>query len=116
MNMIFERKLPIPQEVKEQYPLSDDLAAIGGLDAIRDSGLRIGEDISIAGYDGHYLSQLMRPVLTTVKQNTAMMGQRAAEMLIRSAEEPLTAGVQNITVMGELIKGETLRQVNPNRV
>ena len=28
MNMIFERKLPIPQEVKELYPLSGDLSAI----------------------------------------------------------------------------------------
>ena len=28
MSMIFDRKLPIPQEVKEQYPLSDDLAKI----------------------------------------------------------------------------------------
>jgi len=28
MNMDFERKLPIPKEVKEQYPLSDDLKKI----------------------------------------------------------------------------------------
>ena len=28
MNMIFERKLPIPQEVKRQYPLSADLADV----------------------------------------------------------------------------------------
>lgn len=28
MNMIFERKLPIPKEIKEQYPLSDSLAKI----------------------------------------------------------------------------------------
>ncbi|MBQ8149583.1 MAG: LacI family DNA-binding transcriptional regulator [Clostridia bacterium] len=112
---VVQKLLKLPQPPTCIF-VTDDLAAIGGLDAIRDSGLRIGEDISIAGYDGHYLSQLMRPVLTTVKQNTAMMGQRAAEMLIRSAEEPLTAGVQNITVMGELIKGDTLRQVNPNRM
>ncbi|MBR2432745.1 MAG: 3-deoxy-7-phosphoheptulonate synthase, partial [Clostridia bacterium] len=26
--MIFKRKLPIPQEVKAEYPLSDELAAI----------------------------------------------------------------------------------------
>ena len=26
--MIFKRKLPIPQEVKEEFPLSDHLAAI----------------------------------------------------------------------------------------
>ena len=28
MSMIFERKLPIPQEVKQQYPLTDELAKI----------------------------------------------------------------------------------------
>lgn len=28
MNMVFERKLPIPQEVKAQYPLSADLAKV----------------------------------------------------------------------------------------
>ena len=28
MSMIFERKLPIPKEVKEQYPLSDSLAKL----------------------------------------------------------------------------------------
>ena len=28
MNMIFERKLPIPKEIKELYPLSDDLSKI----------------------------------------------------------------------------------------
>ena len=28
MNMQFLRKLPIPKEIKEQYPVSDDLAAI----------------------------------------------------------------------------------------
>lgn len=28
MNMIFERKLTIPKEIKEQYPLSDDMAKI----------------------------------------------------------------------------------------
>ena len=28
MNMVFERKLPIPQEVKEMFPLSDELRAV----------------------------------------------------------------------------------------
>ena len=28
MNMIFERKLPIPKEIKAQYPLSDDIVKI----------------------------------------------------------------------------------------
>ena len=28
MSMIFEKKLPIPKDVKEQYPLSDDLEVL----------------------------------------------------------------------------------------
>ena len=28
MNMIFKRKLPVPQEVKETYPLDEKLALI----------------------------------------------------------------------------------------
>ena len=38
------------------YP--DDTAAIGGINVIRSRGLRIPEDISIAGYDGTRVSQL----------------------------------------------------------
>lgn len=92
----------------------DDLAAVGGLDAIRDAGLRVGEDISFAGYDGHPLLQLLRPKLTTVKQDTKIIGQKAAQVLIESIEEPTTAGVQTILVPGELIPGDTMHAVSIN--
>lgn len=44
MNLVFKRKLPIPKEIKEQYPLSDELAAVK---AARDEEIRkvfTGED------------------------------------------------------------------------
>ena len=87
----------------------DDLAAFGGLDAIRDAGLRVGEDVSLAGYDGHRLMQLMRPKLTTIRQDTMAIGEKAAVALIESIEEPMTAGVQTIVVKGELLHGDTMR-------
>lgn len=90
----------------------DDQAAVGGLDAIRDAGLRVGEDISFAGYDGHQLLQLLRPKLTTIKQDTKIIGQKAAQVLIESIEEPTTAGVQTILVPGELIMGETMHRIS----
>ena len=37
MNMTFKRKLPIPMQIKEMYPLTDDLAA---LKAARDEELK----------------------------------------------------------------------------
>lgn len=89
--------------------VTDDLAAVGGLDAIRDLGLHIGEDVSLAGYDGHPLLQLLRPKLTTIRQDTQQIGAKAAEVLIESIDEPTTAGMQNIVVKGELVRGDTIR-------
>lgn len=91
--------------------VTDDFAAVGGLDAIRDAGMQAGKDVSIAGYDGHRLLQLLRPRLTTIRQDTRAIGQKAAEALIESIDEPTTAGVQTIMVRGELLKGDTLRPV-----
>jgi len=43
MNMIFERKLPIPQDVKAQYPLSDELAKIVESRAVQLKDIFTGE-------------------------------------------------------------------------
>ena len=99
-------KLPVPPTC---ILVSDDLAAVGAADAIRESGLRVGEDVSLGGYDGHQLLQLLRPKLTTIKQDTRMIGSKAAEILIESIDEPNTAGVETVVVKGELLKGETMR-------
>lgn len=88
---------------------TDDMAAVGGLDAIRDMGLKVGEDVSLAGYDGHQMLQLLRPRLTTVRQDTQLIGSKAAEALIKSIDEAGAAEVQSIIIKGELIKGDTVR-------
>ena len=46
--MIFEKKLPIPQEVKEQYPLSDDLAKVVEKNAKEIKAVFTGEDDRLA--------------------------------------------------------------------
>lgn len=48
MSMIFEKKLPIPQEVKEQYPLSDDLAKVVEKNAKEIKAVFTGEDDRLA--------------------------------------------------------------------
>lgn len=50
------------------YP--DDFSAFGGINAIRGMGLRIPEDVSIAGYDGIPLARQAEPKLTTVAETT----------------------------------------------
>ena len=72
-------------------PLQDDFSAIGGIQTIRQEGLLIPRDISVAGYDGNLISQIMSPQLTTYRQDTEALGRAAAELLIEQIESPRTA-------------------------
>jgi DNA-binding LacI/PurR family transcriptional regulator len=91
--------------------MPDDYAALGGIEAIESAGLRIPDDISVAGYDGIPLSQMLRPRLTTVRQNTERMGREAAKRLIEQIENPLTTIVENLTVAGKLLEGQSVSRI-----
>lgn len=91
------------------YP--DDTALIGGMNEIRSRNLRIPEDISIAGYDGSRMSQLLNPKLTTIRQDTAAVGMQAAKKLISSIDKPKTTLTEQIFVEGKLLKGESVGEV-----
>lgn len=85
----------------------DDFSAIGGVQTIREYGLLVPRDISIVGYDGNLLSQIMSPKLTTWRQDTDAMGRAAAEMLIEQIESPRTALPEQRLIHGSLLKGES---------
>lgn len=59
-----------------------DIIALGVLDAARDLGIRVPEDLSVVGFDDIPAARLCRPALTTVFQPTVEKGMRAAQMLI----------------------------------
>ncbi len=90
----------------------DDYAGLGGINAIREKGLRIPDDVSVAGYDGIEVMRFLTPFLTTVQQDTVRMGQLAAEHLIEEIEQPKMALRQTVTVDAYLIKGSTVADLN----
>jgi LacI family transcriptional regulator len=63
------------------FALSDTLA-YGAYLACADVGLRIPDDVSVAGFDDHPVSQLLAPALTTVSWDTARAAAAAAAMLL----------------------------------
>lgn len=93
------------------YP--DDFAAIGGINEIRERGLRIPQDISIAGYDGSIIARVLEPKLTTLCQDTAAIGRIAAEKLVELIENPKTALTDRYTVNGTLFKGASVKRMEP---
>ena len=63
-----------------------DLLAIAAMRAIRDAGLRIPEDVAVAGFDDFAFAEYVEPPLTTVAVPGYEMGKAAATMLIDQLE------------------------------
>lgn len=90
----------------------DDYAYLGGSRAISEAGLKIPDDISVAGYDGIHMAKVMNPRLTTWEQNTEDLGKLAADKLIEKIENPRTAVPEHIVVRGRLLEGETVKALS----
>ena len=63
-------------------------------------------DIAVAGYDGIALGRYTVPRLTTIRQNTTVLAERAADILLRCIEE--NAPARHETVPFELVEGERI--------
>ena len=78
---------------------------------IRNHGLTIPGDISVAGYDGQRIARVMEPRITTYQQNTEEIGKVAARKLIELIEQPDIALIERVDVRGELIQGKSVRSM-----
>ena len=87
----------------------DDFSALGGYNALTEAGLSIPEDISVMGYDGIYLSRVVKPSLVTYQQNTKSLGRLAADKLIELIEHPRVTLPEQIRVSGKLLDGGSVR-------
>ena len=61
----------------------NDLVAIGAMQALREAGLRVPEDVSLVGFDSGYECESVRPRLTSVHAPLAEIGGAAVELLLR---------------------------------
>ena len=92
---------------------ADDIAHIGGRNELRKMRLSIPEDVSVIGYDGTELSQMLSPKLTTLHQDAERMGELAAEELARAVEEGRAYVAGHLVVPGTLFPGETVKKLSP---
>lgn len=106
--MMHLMKLPVPPTC---VLMPDDQTCMGALEAAGELGLNIPDDVSIAGYDGTRLGQLLRPRLTTIRQDAKRMGMQAAQYLIDRIENPHTAISQVSAVPVQLICGNSIGPV-----
>ncbi|MCA9839426.1 MAG: diguanylate cyclase [Trueperaceae bacterium] len=66
----------------EAVVAANDLMARGIIDALRQQGIRVPQDVAVVGFDDDPSSAVIDPPLTTVKQPLAALAEAAAELLV----------------------------------
>lgn len=66
--------------------VANDLMALGALDAVRHSELKVPEDIGLVGFDGIPIIEVLQPRLTTIQQPFYEIGTLATKMLIEAID------------------------------
>jgi DNA-binding LacI/PurR family transcriptional regulator len=80
--------------------INSDLMAIVAMDAIREEGRRVPEDIAVVGYDDLSIAEHSNPPLTTIRQNIPLAGKLLAQNLIEYLQ---TGMVTNVSIPVELV-------------
>jgi LacI family repressor for deo operon, udp, cdd, tsx, nupC, and nupG len=81
------------------FAISDEMA-IGAIRAIRGAGLTPGVEVSVVGYDGHELADVLD--LTTMAQPVEVMGGEGARLLVDQLRNP-HAATRQVQFSTELI-------------
>jgi len=69
--------------------INSDVIAYGVIRGLNSVGLDVPNDISVIGYDDIEFSKFFTPALTTILQDTKLIGERAAEELLLSINQKL---------------------------
>jgi LacI family transcriptional regulator len=87
-----------------------DQIARGVLDALRDRGITVPDDVAVMGFDNwDPMVAGARPMLTSVDMNFKTIGRRAAQRLVDAIEGRSTAGVEQVECT-VVVRGSTVKE------
>jgi DNA-binding LacI/PurR family transcriptional regulator len=85
----------------------NDIAAIGAIRALKESGLKVPADVSVVGFDDILSAAYSTPSLTTVRQPLMEMGRRGAQVLLDRIANREKEFPREITMSPELVIRES---------
>lgn len=88
-----------------------DLLAVGVMQALNESGIRVPEDVSILGYDDISLAALPMLELTTIAQPKKEMGDNALRILLEQVEKQGMIPKSNYYAHPQLVVRKSCRRV-----
>jgi len=102
--------LPLPEKLPTAFLCNCDIVARVLIDALRSRGVRVPEDVSVAGYDDFNNVPGSLP-LTTFRVDTAAMCQMAVKLVEERCAGDRKAPVRTV-VGGECVYRDSVRQIN----
>lgn len=82
-----EKLLASDHDVSAIFAANDEMA-VGAVMAVAKAGLDVPGDISVAGFDGSRMADIIWPTLTTVRQPIRALSERATEILLKELRTP----------------------------
>ena len=90
------------KKMPSAFACNCDITAYTLLNALKEQGVRVPEDVSVVGFDDYILAGLAVPPLTTYAVDVDHMAKVSAQQLIRRIQKP-DADVRRIVVSGKLV-------------
>ncbi len=98
MQQLFSSSQPLPDAI---FAFNDPVA-IGAMKEIKKQGLRIPEDIALAGFSESMLALVVEPQLTSVLQPLYEMGRQSATLLLQQLQATRPVKPESIYLEAEL--------------
>ncbi|MHC1749493.1 MAG: LacI family DNA-binding transcriptional regulator [Cellulosilyticaceae bacterium] len=92
------------KDITAIFAISDAMA-VGAAKAVADTGLKIGEDISIMGFDGMDIANYYNPTITTMKQPRSEIARLSVEILLALINDNVKNSHEILEV--ELLEGNS---------
>ncbi len=93
-----------PSSIPEALVCANDQMAIGAIQALAAHALSVPEDVAVVGFDDIYPGRLLDPPLTTVRQPTRSLGERACARLLERINDQALPNVIEVLPTELLIR------------
>jgi LacI family repressor for deo operon, udp, cdd, tsx, nupC, and nupG len=109
-----EELLKVEPELRPTAAIcANDDTAIGFIKTVIDGGLSVPGDVSVLGFDGAAVAPFMRPSLSTIEQDTAELGRRAANLIVDLVMGESLTNDYRLEVPCRIVMRESVKAIQP---
>lgn len=107
--MLAAKEFLVMKEMPTAIFAISDIMAIGVIKELKNNGLRVPEDMAVAGFDNISMASMYDPSLTTVSQHQYGLGGTSMELLLKQIREELKEPQDALLEYELIIRESTLK-------